>query len=182
MIKAYTQCSLEAQFTSDQQIVVSYTAAVLCLLLLLRVSHICSIYHMSARHLDQDNNLIWGEGMLLRLIWIYIQGTRWTLCLMTQYSMRKYKKGLVNHQDRGNKLAHDKTNVKRVSEDQRLWLGQGFPQRVTVLHRSRHFLAAESSQYERYVLCAIFSRSANLPTKHVFSAAHVSAVVTFHGL
>ena len=97
--------------------------------------------------------------------------------------MRKYKKGLVTHQDRGNKLAHDQTNVKRVSEDQRLRLGQGFPQRVTVLHRSRHFLVAESSQYGRYVLCAIFSRCANLPTNHAFYVAHVSAVVvTFHGL
>ena len=172
MIKAYTQCSLEAQFTSDQPIVVSFCCCALSPPSSPSISHLLNLSHVGATSRSRQQFDLGGR-MLLRVIWIYIHCTRWTLCLMTQYSMRKYKKGLVNHQDRGNELASNQANVKRVSEDQRLWLGQGFPQRVTVLHRSRHFLAAESSQYERYVLCAIFSRSANLPTKHVFSVAHV---------
>ena len=76
---------------------------------------------MSARHLDQDNNLIWGEDVAEVDLGLH---TRYEVDPLfdgsSQHSMRKYKKGLVNHQDRDNELARNQANVKRVSEDQRL--------------------------------------------------------------
>ena len=178
MIKAYTQCSLEAQFTADQQIVVSFCCCALSPPSSPSISHLLDLSHVGGTSRSRwQFNLGGGDVAAVDLdlhtryeVDPFFDGS-------SQHAMRKYKKGLVTHQ-----LARNQTNVKRVSEDQRLWLGQGFPQRVPVLHRSRHFLVAESSLYGRYVLCAIFYRSANLPTKHVFSVIHVSAVVTFHGL
>ena len=85
MIKAYTQCSLEAQFTSDQQIVVSFCRCALSPPSSPSISHLLDLSHVGATSRSRQQFDL-GGGMLLRVIWIYIHCTRWTLCLMTPLS------------------------------------------------------------------------------------------------
>ena len=121
MIKAYTQCSLEAQFTSDQPIVVSFCCCALSPPSSPGISHLLNLSHVSATSRSRQQFDLGGRDVAPGDLDLH---TRYEVDPLfdgsSQHSMRKYKKGLVNHQDRGNELASNQANVKRVSEDQRL--------------------------------------------------------------
>ena len=121
VIIAYTQCSLEAQFTADQQIVVSFCCCALSPPSSPGISHLLNLSHVSATSRSRQQFDLGGRDVAPADLDLH---TRYEVDPLfdgsSQHSMRKYKKGLVNHQDRGNELASNQANVKRVSEDQRL--------------------------------------------------------------
>ena len=121
MIKAYTQCSLEAQFTADQQIVVSYCCCALSPPSSPSISHLLDLSHVGGTSRSRQQFDLGGGDVAAVDLDLH---TRYEVDPFfdgsSRHDLRKYKKGLVNHQDRGNELARNQTNVKRVSEDQRL--------------------------------------------------------------
>ena len=116
MIKALTLCLLEAQFTSDQQIVVSFSRCALSPPSSPSISHLLNLSHVGGTSRSRQQFDLGGGDVAEVDLDLY---KRYEVDLLfdgsSQHAMRKYKKGLVTHQ-----LACNQTNVKSVSEDQRL--------------------------------------------------------------